>query len=224
VEEPFFLERNVDVCELYKSNGNSKFTFKEANNPQFDFEKKIPDDNNYNNLIDLIHAVDTSSCSILLQSLGKYLDINNYIRYHALTTLLNNPDAFDNNFFIFRQTIVSAFEFLPWDFDRCFERTEDVGLYGENAIIEKLLQSETTFNLYKVEMQEQLDRIFINETIDPVIDSLAAYIREGYDLDPYLGGGMYNLDEEIEKLRDFIDRRRAQIGKELADFRFDKNL
>jgi spore coat protein H len=224
VEEPFFLQRNIDVCELYKSNGNSKFTFTEINNPQFDFEKKIPDDNNYNNLIDLIHAVDTSSCGTIKQSLGSYLDINNYIRYHALTTLINNPDAFDNNFFIFKQTYNSSFEFLPWDFDRCFERTEDVGLYGKNAIIEKLLRSEATFNLYKSELRDQLDHIFTLDNIDPIIDSLASTIREGYDLDPYLGKGMYNFDEEIEKLSEFIDRRRVQIADDLDNFSYDDYL
>lgn len=220
VEEPFFVERNLEIYELYKSNGNSKFTFKEENNPQFDFEKKIPDDYNYNNLIELIHAVDTSASVALIQSLGKFLNIENYIRYHALTTLINNPDAFNNNFFVFKKDKNSAFEFLPWDFDRCFERTADLGLYGKNALIEKILTSEAAFSLYKETLKYQLDHIFTAENMDPVIDSLATYIREGYNIDPYLGKGRYDLDEQIVQLREFINNRIKHVSNDLAGFEF----
>jgi len=61
VEEDFFITRNLKTAELFKLGFNSKFTFTETNNVQFFFEKKIPDDNNFNSLNEFIYACDTSS-------------------------------------------------------------------------------------------------------------------------------------------------------------------
>ena len=83
VNEDFFESRLIPVNELYKGGFESKFSFAGSYNPQFHFDKKIPDDDNYSNLFKLIHAVDTSSTINIFNTLGKWLDLNNYIKYHA---------------------------------------------------------------------------------------------------------------------------------------------
>jgi len=133
--------------------------------------------------------VDTSSTTgnKIFSSLGKWIDLNNYIKYHALTTLINNPDAFENNFFIMQESANSPYKFLPWDFDRCFERENDVGLYGNNAIIRKLFENDSTFNLYKTELENMLSTIYTNENTSNILDSYTDKIREAYEMDAYLG-------------------------------------
>jgi len=209
LKQDFFDRRNVQVHELYKVGSDSKFTFQGTNNPQFTFDKKIPDDENYSNIYNLILAMDTSSTEKILTSLGKFLDIKMYIRYHALTSLINNTDAFRNNFFIYRRSVNSPFICIPWDFDQCFRRTYDVGLYGENAIINRLFQNDSTRNMYVSQVKDLVNSIYTEQNIiDSVIVKNQEIIRDAYNIDPYLGAGRYDFDTEIEKLIDFIKDRR----------------
>ncbi len=208
LKQDFFDRRNEPVHELYKVGSDSKFTFQGSNNPQFTFDKKIPDDENYSNIYNLILAVDTSSTEKIITSLGKFLDIKMYIRYHALTSLINNTDAFKNNVFIYRRTLNSPFICIPWDFDQCFRRTYDVGLYGENAIINRLFQNDSTRNMYISEVKALVDSIYTVPNIESVINKNSEIIRDAYNLDPYLGAGRYDFNTEIEKLKDFIEERR----------------
>lgn len=218
VKEDFFERRAIPVYELYKGGSESKFSFEETNNPQFNFDKEIPENDNYSNLYELILAVDTSNAETIFSSLGKWLDIDNYVRYHALTTLINNPDAFQNNFFIIKETSESPFKFIPWDFDRCFEKTNDVGLYGKNAIIKKLFENDSTFSLYKSELEFQIDQIFTEAYIFPKIDSAAAVIKDAYNIDPYLGDGRYDFETEIQTLKEYITNRRQYFIDNLPAF------
>ncbi|MFC2088526.1 CotH kinase family protein, partial [Calditrichota bacterium] len=169
---------------------------------------KIPEDGNYSNLYNFILAVDTSRSDRIINSLGKWLDINNYIKYHALTSLINNPDAFKNNFFIFKESVRSPFKCVPWDFDQSFRREVDVGLFGKNAIINRLFENDSTLNMYKSELINLLNTIFTVQNVDSVINKNRDIIEEAYNIDPYLGNGRYNLEAEIQSLKEYIANRR----------------
>ena len=218
VNEDFFEYRSIPVYELYKGGFESKFSFEGSYNPQFHFDKKIPDDENYSNLFKLIHAVDTSNTNNIFNTLGKWLDLENYIKYHALTTLINNPDAFENNFYIMREQANSLYKFMPWDFDRCFERENNVGLYGNNAIIRKLFENDSTFNLYKQELEKMLNTIFTNENTSSIIDTYTDKIRHAYNIDDHLGNGIYNFEEEVQGLKNYISDRRQFFFDNLPNF------
>lgn len=220
LDEEFFVKRAIQINELYKGGFESKFTFDDAYIPQFHFDKKIPDDKNYGNLYQLIYAVDTSSTSDekIFSSLGKWIDLDNYIKYHALTTLINNPDAFENNFYIMREEANMPYKFLPWDFDRCFERKNDVGLYGENEIIEKLFKSDSAFNLYKAELEKMLNTIFTNENTSLILDNYTDNVREAYNIDAFLGDGVYDFEEQVQSLKDYISERHQFFIDKLPTF------
>lgn len=218
VEKSFFAKREMEVSELFKAGFESKFTFNEMNNPQFQFEKKIPDDGNFNSLIDFIHVLDTCDVRRLFSTLGPSLDIRNYIRYHAITSILNNDDAFTNNFFLLRKQPQSPFEIIPWDFDKCFRRGIDVGFAGENEIIRKILKNFSGFDLYKQELEYQLNNVYTEENLFPIIDSLASEIKDAYNLDPYLGNGRYVFDHEINFLKNYITQRRTYLLNNLDSF------
>ena len=216
VEQPFFNERNIKVFQLFKLGFDSKFTFTSINYPEFHFEKKIPDDDNYSQLYEFINAIDTSNSERIFESLGKHLDIEQYIKYHAITTLMNSFDAFTNNFFLLKESPTSPFTLVPWDFDKIFQDDNVSKLAGNNSIIKKLFENDSTFNMYKSTLRFQLDNIFTPENIGNVIDSTATVIEEAYNLDPYLGkGGRYNFLTEIEKLKSYINNRRSYFENNL---------
>ena len=211
VEDEFFAERNLNVAELYKLGFDSRFTFELLNNVQFVFEKKIPDDENFNSLIEMIRARDASTPEDIKQSLGRHLDIGNYLKYHAVTSLLNNVDAFTNNFFLVKEYPDSPFKVIPWDFDKCFTGKTDEYFAGYNQLATKLFSNPAILNEYKDLMVLYSDTIFKESNIFPIIDSTAAVIWEAYKRDPYLGKAGYNLDDEIQKLKNYIAQRHKYI-------------
>ncbi|KAA3614877.1 MAG: hypothetical protein D8M58_10505 [Calditrichaeota bacterium] len=222
IDPDFFVKRHLPVAELYKSGSQITFSFEgEEFHPKLSFDKKIPDDKNYESIVEFFNAVDTSSISKIETSLGTFLNIDQYLSYHAMTTLINNTDAFRNNFFLWKEEANSPFKFVPWDFDLSFNRKWHVGLYGKNAVIKKLLLNENTFNLYKKKLQIFTEQFYTEDNIFPLIDSTVAIIRDGYDIDPHLGNGIYNLDEQVNKLKDFISNRRQFVIAELDSFKFN---
>ena len=220
IDTDFFDQRNLQVAELYKSGSQISFTFDAAFHPKLSFDKKVPNDNNYESIVELINAIDTSSVSKIETSLGAFLDIDQYLSYHAITTLINNTDAFRNNFFLWKEEADSPFKFVPWDFDLSFSRSKDVGLYGRNEIIDKLLLNENTFQIYKSKLQDFVNRIYTEENIFPLIDSTANVIEDAYNIDPFLGAGPFNFEEEISKLKIYFSDRRQFFLSELENFNF----
>lgn len=211
IEEPFLISRNIKYSEMYKVAFGAKFTYKKDVFLPRNFDKKIPDDDDYESLSEFIHAVDTTSSDQIPEHLGKFLDIEEYIKYHAATTLINNVDALENNFYLYSQVPGGEFRIIPWDFDGAFHKTKQAGLAGDNDIIRKLFENEETFQQYQNELNYQFENIFTEENLYPVIDSVYSVLKEAYNLDPYLGDGRYNLDSEIENLKFYIANRRQYI-------------
>ncbi|MBU2492045.1 MAG: CotH kinase family protein [Bacteroidetes bacterium] len=211
IENDFFSKRDLPIFQLFKVGFGAKFSFEGGFYPQFHFEKKIPEDDSYYYLEELINAVDTSRSENLLKSLSKYLDIENYIKYHAATSILNNDDSFNNNFYLIKESIDSPFRIIPWDFDKCFSRINDVKFAGENSIIKKLFKNPAVFQMYKTEMVYQLENIYTEENLFNIIDSKSYEIREAYNIDPFLGKERYNFENEIEKLKNYISVRRNYL-------------
>jgi spore coat protein H len=211
IEEPFFISRSIKYYEMYKVAFGARFTYiKDVFLPR-NFDKQIPDDGDYGSLSQFIHAIDTCRNEHIPSSLGKFLNIGEYVRYHAATTLMNNVDALENNFCLYSQVPDGEFKIIPWDFDGTFNRSKTAGLAGDNDIIRKLFKHEITFQQYKDELIFQAENVFTGENLFPVIDSVYSVIKEAYNLDPYLGDGRYNIDSEFEDLKLYIAQRRQYI-------------
>lgn len=220
INQDFFDKRGLAVAELYKSGSQIQFTMNAAFHPKLGFDKKVPENDSYDSIVEFFNAIDTSSISNIETSLSAFLDIDQYLSYHAMTTLINNGDAFRNNFFLWKEAASSPFKIVPWDFDLSFNPRNIVGLYGRNELIEKLLLNETTFNMYKSKLEDFVNTIYTEAKTTHIIDSTANAIREGHIIDPFLGAGPYDFDEEINKLKTFISNRRQFFLAELKNFHF----
>jgi len=219
VELEFFKRRGLHLQELYKAGSQLTLSFNEEGHPSLQFDKEYPDDDNFNTLVDLYRAVDITNADNIDEILGQVLDIDLYLKYHAMTTVVNNPDAFENNFFLWKDSPAAPLKILPWDFDLSFHPFKDVGFYGNNAIIKKLLQDEQYFTQYKSEITDIIQNIYTEEFTFAIIDSTANHIREGYNLDPSLGE-IYNFEDKVAELKDYISKRRAFYLQELENFTF----
>jgi len=207
IDEDFFRVRNIPVYEIYKAVFDADLSFDTAENPRFTYEKKMPEDNNYAHLFEFINAIDTCAVLNIEQSLGSYMDIDNYITYHAISSLTNNYDAFKNNYYLQRATLTAPYKFYPWDFDRSFDPDNKIGLAGANSLFDKLIQNPILKEKYKAELRFDLDHYFREDVIFPIIDSTARYIEPAYNLDPFLGRGGYSLEDQVNELKLYISNR-----------------
>jgi hypothetical protein len=211
VDEKFFAQRNMSVYELIKLGFDSKFTFSDEYNTQFYFDKEIPEDNNYNSLNEFIHALDTARIERIEESLKPYLDVRNYLDYHAMTFIINNIDAFSNNFFLYRKKPDTPFEIIPWDFDKAFTKNQSIGIFEGNEIIKKLILNKELKDYYLRRLEFFVENYFIEEELFPIIDDAVEMVKDGYNLDPYLGGLGINFSTEISELKNYIKLRKTSL-------------
>ena len=221
IDEHFFEERGIPVYEIFKAGLDSDLSFASPLHPRFAYEKNVPEDNNYSHLFDFINAIDTCQVSAADLTLAEYLDIDTWITYHAVSSLTNNGDTFKNNYYLLRTTAVAPYRFIPWDFDRAFNPNNNVGLAGQNTLFDKLIQNQRIREKYIAEIQLLLENYFREDILFPLIDSTAAYIETAYNLDPFLGGGGYNLDFQVSQLKELISYQITFFRENIADFKQD---
>ena len=218
IDENFLSKRNIPIFEMYKALFGGDLSFNPEQHPQFTYEKKLPEDDNYFYLFEFINALDTCQVSKIEQSLAKYVNIDNYLQYHAISSIINNNDAFQNNYYLYRQTAITPYNFIPWDFDRAFESHQQAGLAGKNTLFNKISKNQNIRDKYKAEINYLLDNSFREDVLFPIIDSTAAYIEKAYNLDPYLGAGGYNLNTQVNQLKESISNRISFYMENIDNF------
>ncbi|GAB6282508.1 MAG: spore coat protein CotH [Ignavibacterium sp.] len=211
IDEDFFIKRSLSVNELIKAEFGSKFTFVEDNDVYRNFSKEIPDDENLNNIIEFIYALDTTKNENIFEGLNKYLNIDNYLKYHALNVILNNIDGFTNNIYFYKKNSDSPYEIIPWDFDKTFYLQLNIGIYDNNDIIKKLIQNDSCLTLYNYYLIDYINNLVVEDKIYSQINYLSKIISKAYNKDPLLGKEEISLSVETNKLKEFITKRKKFI-------------
>jgi spore coat protein H len=219
IGEDFFRRRNLPVYELIKLRFGARFTFADPFDLRENFEKEINDDGSLHNLETLINALDTIKTENIFGELSKLLDIDMYLKYHAVSSVIAAADGFTNNFHLYKPFPESPYKIIPWDFDGTFNPLFGEVFHGGNEIIYKLLFNDSCFNIYKNYFLYVFDNYFTESALFPLIDAALANIRQAYRLDPYLGLAGLNPDTEAQKLKDFIIYRRQLIIQNLDSFK-----
>ncbi len=79
------------------------------------------DENDYNDIISLCRVVDGTQYNTeaeLVQALDNVINVDAFLRYMAVITILDNWDAYPNtgnNFYLFNNPVTDRFEWIPWD-------------------------------------------------------------------------------------------------------------
>jgi len=213
VDEEFFRKRNISLFELYKVQFDSKFTFTRLNNVQENFDKDFPDDDgNFRFLEEFINAIDQSDTGRIFEEIGKHLDIENYLMYHAVSSVRNDPDSFTNNFFLYKASADAPFRVIPWDFDKTM--FGNIGLYGDNDLIHKLLLNDSCRTIYRNNVRYIVENLFTESALFPIIDSIYIQIKDFYELGPYHKD--YDLYKEKEELKSAVIQRREELLMQLG--------
>jgi spore coat protein H len=215
-ERPWFERRGVPVFELIKCGFGARFSYKDGLHLAKYFEKEIPDNDNLNNFGDFIRALDEADPDHIFEDVGRWLDIQQYLRYHAASSVLNHVDGFTNNLFFYRDSPGTPYRVIPWDFDKLMYEPNDVGLMGGNDIIWKLLQNDSCVTMYKQELRHIIDSVIVPERLFPVLDAFTDRISAAHQLDPELGKSGIDLWRESNRLKMYLMQRRLYFRNNIA--------
>ncbi len=199
------------------------------------FEHKTGDDSvgraRIGNLIRVLMGDDEG----IDRAIGEYVHLDSFFTYWALEGLLGFWDGYSgnsNNYFIYLNPATDRFHFIPWGADSLFvkhsklehDRRAPISVKTQGLMTHKLYQLESARKRYaetltaimdkhwnEAELLAELDRI---ETM--VTPHLIESQRFFYD-DDKQEEGVYTYAQALDETRDFIRRRRTEIGEETAD-------
>jgi len=222
IEADFFKIRNRRLGSLYEAfNGQydgAHFSFAGDYDVRLGFASKGEREGFYGDLERLIQTLDSSTPENLPGRIEPLLDVENYLRYLAVSVLLHNWDGYFNNLRLHLDPQIGKFQIIPWDLDNLLEFYEGRSrLEGANELSKKLLEIPTYRRRYKQILLELMDEKLTVASLDLLIDDTAAKIARAYAADRFLTArGNKPLVEHVAETKQFIRDWYAKIRGELV--------
>jgi spore coat protein CotH len=223
--EPYLLRNfGEDAGVLYKSVGNMlKYTGNVSTDTNGLLVKSGKKNANPDNLEKMLKALDTGV------DLEKYLDVDQALRYIAVSTALVNFDSYQGNFghnyYLYEQN--GKFTILPWDLNMAFggfsfqgdfsnfyidEPTQ--GSLADRPLIAKLLENEEYKERYHAYLQEIVTQ-YLNKTyLKSEISRLVALISDSVYKDPT---ALYTFEDFKANTTLFVSKINIQKIEEIKE-------
>jgi spore coat protein CotH len=155
-----------------------------------------------------------------IEQLNELVDIDNFLRYWAIESLIGFWDGYtnnQNNYWIYQNSKDGKFYFMPWGADAAFMQsgfpafgpTSANSIYAESLLANRLIQDQAIAERYRSTMRWVLKNVW-NE---------AALIERIDIIEELLGGERHSRQSgstrSMQDVRNFIKRRRVKIEREL---------
>jgi spore coat protein H len=222
IDADFFRIRNRRLGSLYEAfnvfDKGAHFSFAGGYDVRLGFESKGEREGFYGDLERLIQTLDASTPETLPARIEPLLDVDNYLRYLAVSVLFHNWDGYYNNFRLHFDPQIGKFQFIPWDLDNLLEpHSTRSRLEGDNELSAKLLQVPAYRQLYKQILLELMDEKLTVASLDLLIDDTAARIARAYSADRFLTArGSKLLADHVTETKQFIRNWYAMLRGELG--------
>lgn len=205
------------------------------------YRPKTPGDSkSKQRLIEFTKLVQKADDKAFQQEIGNYLDVDEFLRFLAVTVTLVNMDSFiglTHNFLIYLDPKSNKFVFLPWDLDLAMgafmmfgspDEMADTSIRqpysNRNRLIERLLADEKTYAVYKGHLRKLLEKGFtekgirkdlavINAVLDPIQKKEKEAVAARHEDKPRQGFGS-GFDRPID-LPGFAAKRTVSIVAQL---------
>lgn len=211
--------------------------------------KTQADDKSKRRLIEFTKLVQKADDKTFKKEIGNYLDVDEFLRFLAVTVTLANMDSFiglTHNFLLYLDPKTDKFIFLPWDLDLAMgafmmfgspDELSDMSIRqpysNRNRLIERLLADEKIYAVYKGHLRTLLEKGFTVErirkdlaTINAAIESIKkqekAAVAARHEDKPRQGFGS-GFEREID-LPGFAAKRSASIEGQIEGKRKGKVL
>jgi len=222
IDADFFKIRNQRLGSLYEAfNGQydgAHFSFAGGYDVRLGFESKGEREGFYGDLERLIQTLDDSRPENLAARIEPLLDVENYLRYLAVSVLFHNWDGYFNNFRLHFDAPFGKFQIIPWDLDNILEFYEGRSrLEGANELSAKLLEVPAYRQRYKQILLQLMDEKLAVASLDALIDETAAKIARAFAADRFLAArGNKALVEHVDETKQFIRDWYVKIRQDLV--------
>ena len=155
------------------------------------------------------------------QEIGKLVDLDAFYTYWAVEGLLGFWDGYsgnNNNFYFYLNPETDKFHFLPWGADALFQKFSQIG-YDPRAPLSVKTKGMVAHKLYQLKSGRERYARTLLEILDNHWDEealLAETIRIEVMLKPHLIPSQVQRIGSIEKIREFIRSRRAELVAEIS--------
>ncbi len=177
-------------------------------------------ENDRSQLLALSSLLDGDDPSV--QEISKFVDVDNFLRYWAVESLINFWDGYtqnQNNFFVYQNPTDGLIHFLPWGADSCFSNQRPFRGRGGNAasvravgiLANRLFHQKEIPERYRSVMLDVLADVWEEQHLCDEIERIRNMLHDHVDFMQV--GALVEMDE----VQSFIQGRRERIMAELDD-------
>ncbi len=231
IEEPY-LEKSFGSAagNLFKGETGASLTWEDGMSiEETNLTQKVGLETN-TGLLDFMEALSKE------ENVEDYLDVDSYLRYLAVSTVLANMDSyqgnFSHNYYLYEQD--GVFHFLPWDHNMSFGGMGNggdqismlideptIGAVSEHPLTEFVLSNEDYKETYHTYIQQTIKEL---DTFEERVDQLQELISDDVKKDPT---AFYTYDEFVANsgtgavdgypgITSFIEQRLANVQQQLS--------
>lgn len=147
------------------------------------------EDNDWTDLIDLVEALNNSTDEDFVTEVHRVLDVDQWLRYIALDSLLGNLETGLNigrgdNYWLYRGISDNRFRIIPHDLDTIFGVGSDylpnrsIYVYQSVAGLRRLLSHPEFLPRYHQAFVDLIDTVYNPDTLFPLMDRLVGYVSD----------------------------------------------
>ncbi len=205
--------------------------------------KRAPTPEEAERIVAFAKLISKADDATFQKEVGTYLDVDNFLRFIAVTTMLPNTDSFlttGHNYFIYLHPKTKKLAFMPWDLDISFagfplmgsiEQQTNLNLMkpaqGKLKLVDRLLAIEEVNDHYRRVLSDIAKKAFTKETLLADIDAMAKATKEPLALElkakearkekaDKVGGWIAGLFEAPPDVRTFAENRATAVAKQVA--------
>jgi spore coat protein H len=218
IDEDFFKRRGQRMGPLYEARlANAHFSFAGGYDVRLGFERKGENEGFFGELERLITILDTSTPETLPARIEPLLDVENYLRYLAVSVLFHNWDGYFNNLHLHFVPGLAKFQVIPWDLDHLIEFHQNRSrIQGANELSEKLLEVRAYRQRYREILLELMDEKLTIDKLDQLMDETASKIAPAFAADRVLSLPGVTVFEHAANSKQFMREWYAKIRGDLG--------
>lgn len=240
LDEYFYRNHQRQIGQLYRANGgtvNGVFVGATLDPQPPDsypilYAKDHPEDDDFSPLNAFIRTFNSWDAANISQYLDSLLDVEPYLDWLAVNTLVQANDNYDKNYYAHRRPD-NKWEISPWDYDLtwgrnwnddcdglCDDLSEETSIKGSNQMSNQLskrvLNNPTYYQKLLARLTELLNTEFTEAKLFARIDAYYNDIRALVYQDTKKWPTNAQFEQERNRLKDWIRRRRDFLFTEIG--------
>ncbi|HEY3964700.1 MAG TPA: CotH kinase family protein [Planctomycetaceae bacterium] len=182
----------------------------------------------------------TASDEEFRREIAGFLDIEDYLRFLAVTAFVSNSDSFfglGHNYYIYLHPETGKLHFFPWDLDRAFANFPIFGsksqqmnfslthpYAGKHRLTERLLEMPGVSEQYQKLLKDLSTTVLARETLLREVGALEAAVKDLIERDAkaalarqdgVAGFGPFAMMGQPPDLRIFVEKRTKSVAAQL---------